>query len=639
MVPSSNVLIFFLLCMAAYGETRTISSTANSTDLESETSTEKISNDTCTNSNECGGKLFCDDGVCQCPADLLWNGIKCILRKSINDACMKEEECRTNLHCAKSVCQCASSDYWTGSTCSIRKDEKALCNSPLECKATLQCRNNHCGCCEQDFWNGQFCERTKDENALCNSSIECKATLQCRNHHCGCCEKDFWNGQFCEENICAVELCMNDGKCKISENRHRCECADGYLGDKCQYADGREKDFIVIFQESFRSPSPRILPTVNRSGTLSVFYFTTYKNVSVTFNSVDNHYNLDSNVLMTNGLHQAGAVIHSNVPINLYGFLFVRSYSEGFFVIPTRYASTDYIIPSFTPHNKFKSMYSVFAFSSVYSNTVIEINFKIKDWSVSYDNIQYSNNQTLTLVLNKYTTFQIWHTSDLTGTRIIASKPVVAVSGNVCNVINYAGDCQPFIEMVLPTNQLDNVYVIPHLNYQLENTVRVIAVNDTNVVLKNGDNRTTNVLKSRDFFDYFHTTISCVSSATDVMVHIYSHELSGRHGDAFMMTIPGINQYLYDYDFMVPTDFESFVSITVPTNAVDGFVLDGNVLNLTNIYSISEEEYHFSSFSTPISSGSHHITHTKKTRFGLWVYGNYSTSDAYGYPAGMAFKT
>lgn len=43
--------------------------------------TEKISNDTCTNSNECGEKLFCDDGVCQCPADLLWNGNKCILSK------------------------------------------------------------------------------------------------------------------------------------------------------------------------------------------------------------------------------------------------------------------------------------------------------------------------------------------------------------------------------------------------------------------------------------------------------------------------------------------------------------------------------------------------------------------------------
>ncbi|CAG2191109.1 unnamed protein product [Mytilus edulis] len=193
--------------------------------------------------------------------------------------------------------------------------------------------------------------------------------------------------------------------------------------------------------------------------------------------------------------------------------------------------------------------------------------------------------------------------------------------------------------MVLPTNQLDNLYVIPHLNYRLENTVRVIAVNDTNIVMKNGNNRTRHVLKSRDFLNYFHTTISYLSSESNVLVHIYPHELSGNHGDAFMMTIPGINQYLYDYDFMVPTDFESFISITVPTDAVDGFVLDGNFVNLKNIFSISEEEHHFSSFSIPISSGPHHINHREKARFGLWIYGNYTPYEAYGYPAGMAFKT
>lgn len=39
---------------------------------------DKQSNETCTNSNECGGKLLCEDGVCQCPIDLFWNGSKCI---------------------------------------------------------------------------------------------------------------------------------------------------------------------------------------------------------------------------------------------------------------------------------------------------------------------------------------------------------------------------------------------------------------------------------------------------------------------------------------------------------------------------------------------------------------------------------
>ncbi|CAG2198462.1 unnamed protein product [Mytilus edulis] len=264
----------------------------------------------------------------------------------------------------------------------------------------------------------------------------------------------------------------------------------------------------------------------------------------------------------------------------------------------------------------------------------------MKEGSVSYENIQYSNNQTLTLVLNKYTTFQIWHTSDITGTIVIASHPIVVVSGNRCNyIIVKESSCQPFIEMVLPTNQLDNVYVIPYLKYRLEITVRVLAVNNTSVDVKVGNNRSRKSLKSREFLDYLHTTISYVSSESDVMVHIYPHELLKFHGDAFMMTIPGINQYLYDYDFMVPNDFESFISITVPTNAVDGFVLDGNFVNLKNIFSISEEEHHFSSFSIPISSGQHHITHREKARFGLWVYGNFTPYDAYGYSAGMAFKT
>lgn len=41
--------------------------------------TEKISNETCTNSYECGGKLLCENGECQCPIDLFWNGNKCIV--------------------------------------------------------------------------------------------------------------------------------------------------------------------------------------------------------------------------------------------------------------------------------------------------------------------------------------------------------------------------------------------------------------------------------------------------------------------------------------------------------------------------------------------------------------------------------
>ncbi|CAG2235303.1 unnamed protein product [Mytilus edulis] len=472
------------------------------------------------------------------------------------------------------------------------KTLNSKCKHTTECEPTLFCIYGACQCAKLHNWNGNSCVDKKTVNDTCTNSNECGEKHLCGERVCQCPVNFFWNG-----NQCILEKFVGH-KCSSSiECAENLECRDA----SCQCS---ESDFWDNFKCS----------------------------------STDNTYVLNSNVLMTNDLHKAGAEIYSNVPITLYGFLFKREVSGGFFVLPTRFVSVDYVIPSFTVYPSGISQ-SVFALSSVHSNTVIEINFKIKEGSVLYDNIPYSNNQTLTLVLNKYTTFQILHTSDFTGTRISASQPVVIVSGNRCNYINYKASCQPFIEMVLPTNQLDNFYVIPHLNYRLENTVRVITVNDTNIVVKNGNDRTTKELQSRDFIDYFHTTISYVSSESDVMVHIYPHELLRNHGDAFMMTIPGINQYLYDYDFMVPTDFESFISITVRTDAVDGFVLDGNFVNLKNIFSIVEEEHHFSSFSIPISSGSHQINHREKTRFGLWVYGNYTNYEAYGYPAGMAFKT
>ncbi|XP_071137217.1 uncharacterized protein [Mytilus edulis] len=105
------------------------------------------------------------------------------------------------------------------------------------------------------------------------------------------------------------------------------------------------------------------------------------------------------------------------------------------------------------------------------------------------------------------------------------------------------------------------------------------------------------------------------------------------------MTILGVNQYLYEYDFVVPTGFDSFINITVRSAAVDGFFLDGNSSNSRRSYfRISEGMNNFSTFSLSISAGLHHIEHRRKARFGLWVYGNKYPWDGYGYPAGMAYK-
>jgi hypothetical protein len=193
------------------------------------------------------------------------------------------------------------------------------------------------------------------------------------------------------------------------------------------------------------------------------------------------------------------------------------------------------------------------------------------------------------------------------------------------------------MEMVLPVNRLDHVYIIPAITQRVGSTVRILAVNDTQITSGNNTKKHSEMISSRNHVDLLHGNISYVTASDDVMVVIYPHESKGK-GDAFMMTVPGINQYLYEYDFVAPVFFESYISVTVLSKSIHGFILDNKPLNLSTIYNISEESYNYSTFTLPISNGAHRISHNQHTRFGLWVYGYFSL-DAYGYPGGMAFKT
>ncbi|XP_071137218.1 IgGFc-binding protein-like [Mytilus edulis] len=354
-------------------------------------------------------------------------------------------------------------------------------------------------------------------------------------------------------------------------------------------------------------------------------------------------YALRNNAFTSDRIHLAGVEVHSDVRINLYGFEYHRGYSEGFLSLPLRFASKKYVIPSLPPYYSEFTSYNLLVLSPIYQNTTVSIHLKLKRGAIAYGSKQYNNNDIIKLVIHKYNTLQLSTTSDLSGTMVTSSKPVIVVSGNKCNTAVPAdislGGCSSFIESVLPTNQLDNMFITPHISTRLNNTVRIQAVFSTNLTIKTGNKTISKTLNARDYLDFYYNMISFISSSDDILVISYPHGLSGGKGDPFMMTIPGVNQYLYEYDFVVPIGFDSYISITVQSDATDGFFLDGNSSNSrSSVFSISEGTNSFSTFSLPVSTGLHRIEHKKKVRFGLWIYGNGFNWVGYGYPAGMAYK-
>ena len=379
------------------------------------------------------------------------------------------------------------------------------------------------------------------------------------------------------------------------------------------FSDRKANNFAVIFHEGFYAGinTSKLLIAAKHQTNVLLTFFNHGQNKSITITTSQPEYTMNTNAVTPgDGLYHAGVDIHSDKAIRLYGFIFQRNVCEGFLSTPTRYTSTHYINPSFTVYDASSDVYkSVFAVSSVYPRTTIDIHFKMDNGSITYNGVQYSNNQSLTIILDKYITFQMSHFKDLSGTLVTASKPIIFVSGNTCNVINNINsNCQPFMEMVLPVNQLDHVYIIPAIAQRLVSTVRILAVNDTQITSGNNNKKNSNMISSRNHVDLLHGNISYVTASDDVMVVIYPHESKGK-GDAFMMTVPGINQYLYEYDVVAPLLFESYISLTVLSESIHGFILDNKHLNTSTVYNISEASYNYSTFTLPISNGAHRISH------------------------------
>ncbi|CAG2228003.1 unnamed protein product [Mytilus edulis] len=236
--------------------------------------------------------------------------------------------------------------------------------------------------------------------------------------------------------------------------------------------------------------------------------------------------------------------------------------------------------------------------------------------------------------MSAFQTLQLSHNYDLSGSMISASKPIGVVSGNICNKVNN-NHCSHSTEMMLPVNQLDNEFIIPFIKKRQKSTVRLLSPGKGQVKVHLKDRHYETQLNEGEYHDFIHNDISVVTSTGNLLVTVFPHEANSS--DSYMMTVYGINQYKSDYEFIIPSDFSSFVSITFCGDAIRGFEFDGHKMKADKVFEKTVNGKKYITFSSSITEGAHIITNTNGIRFGLWLYGD-RRADGYGYPAGIAFR-
>ncbi|MBO9678475.1 MAG: carboxypeptidase regulatory-like domain-containing protein [Acidovorax sp.] len=233
--------------------------------------------------------------------------------------------------------------------------------------------------------------------------------------------------------------------------------------------------------------------------------------------------------------------------------------------------------------------------------------------------------------------------NDLTGTHIVASKPLAVFSGGQCvnlPVGHYA--CDHIFTQLPPVAQWASDYVIPETanTGSAGNLVRILAHTDGTAVEINGTVGPT--LNAGQFHEIATAKDLHITTTHPVLVGQFLKGFTAtNHGDPAFSYINGIDQTLKDYLFTAPVNLaayaENFLNLAVPTSALASLELNGKPVNTSAFRPVGSTGY--SAGSVAIAPGPGRIKAGSPflaTISGFSTYDSYHTIIGASYSAGAS---
>nr|XP_034321775.1 uncharacterized protein LOC105332273 isoform X2 [Crassostrea gigas] len=308
--------------------------------------------------------------------------------------------------------------------------------------------------------------------------------------------------------------------------------------------------------------------------------------------------------------------------------------------IPLHKLSTKYLVISTEPIY-FKSEFAV---SAIEDKTAVTVTLKMKrNLTLNIEGNTYYNGDVFHLTLDAFETYQIEHTSDLTGTLIESSVPIAAFSGNDCNKLDYIGGCDYFFEQLPPTDSVDSTYIVPPNSNARDTIIRITAVENANIVYMIGTVTQTRYMYKSESFDtkISSSQICFIESKAPILVTAFG--LTSKNsslGDPSMTIVPGLNQYLDYYKIIVPAGYQhSYRYIMMKNSSKDSFRINNTALNMDDVVfegNASAGNVMYNVRSLRVREGELTATTVNGERFGL-MFAGVAYSEAYGFSGNSVF--
>ena len=311
------------------------------------------------------------------------------------------------------------------------------------------------------------------------------------------------------------------------------------------------------------------------------------------------------------------------------------AYADGYLALPTKMLGLIYVVASYQPYNS-NYRANIAVISAHNNNTIIVL--PKENTVVEYRGQRYDDSTSLlyiTQALNKLEALYIYGFSDLSGTIVIASKPVTVISSVD---LAYNSENVDFLEeSLLPVSLWGDEYILTTagtMKGKKGDTFRIFAY-ENNTVVETG--YWTKVLSSGMHAelvvgDDLASFAKC-SKPCQVVQYI-----GQKNSQPLMIVLPSVNQFLsyYNVILLFGSEYHDSITITVENEHIDGLYLNGLRLNSLRWKSINGTNYVWTvvSLSDPTAVKIYH--NSSAVKFGVLVFGwdNYAS---YAYPGGFAF--
>ena len=315
-----------------------------------------------------------------------------------------------------------------------------------------------------------------------------------------------------------------------------------------------------------------------------------------------------------------------------------RRAGDGYLALPTNSLGVVYVVASYQPYST-SYRANIAVISAHNNNTVIVL--PNKNAVIYYRGLWYDDSTSLlyiTLVLEKLEALYISGSSDLSGTIVIASKPVTVISG-----VDYARilGSSDFLEaFLLPVSSWGYEYILTTVGAmdKSQGDIFRIFAYENNTVVESA--YWTKMLSSGAYTELMSQNnlasfVKC-SKPCQVVQYIRRHNIGGKYADPSMIVLPSTSQFLSYYRVVLPrgSEYHDSITMVIQNEDIEGLYMNGLKMNGLGWERINGTNYVWTvvSLSDPNTVTVYHTSSSVK--FGLFVFG-WNDGASYAYSGGF----